>query len=75
MGAARGGPETAGGVNLVIAAYWTDDEPDKATSKLAEAVEGQLPGTGAVVALDVSQVDAGLRHFLRRLNLEEAANA
>lgn len=62
-------------MNLVIAAYWTDDAAEDATSRLAEAIDGQIPGTGGVVALDVANVDAGLRHFLRLIQLDDAANA
>ena len=62
-------------MNLVIAAYWTEDEPDEATAKMAWAIDGHLPGTGGVVSLDARAVTPELRHFLRRLNLEEAANA
>lgn len=62
-------------MNLIIAAYWTEDDAADATAKMAEAVDGHIPGTGGVVSLDVSNVDARLRHFLRSIQLDEAANA
>jgi hypothetical protein len=60
--------------NLIIAAYWTDDEADLATAKAAVSMKGQIAGSGAVVSLDDANVDAELRVFLRRLQLEEAAD-
>lgn len=62
-------------MNLVIAAYWTEDEPDEATEKMAAAIDGHIPGTGSVVSLAEHSVDAGLRHFLRSIQLEDAANS
>lgn len=63
-------------MNLIIAAYWTDDDAQEATRIAAEAIHGHLiPGTGSVVSLAEHSVDAGLRAFLRNLQLEEAADS
>jgi hypothetical protein len=60
---------------LVIAAYWTEDEADGATERLAEAIGDHIPGTGSVVAIEEANVDRELRQFLRSVHLEEPANA
>jgi hypothetical protein len=60
--------------NLVIAAYWTHDDHDLATTKLAVSMKGHIPDSGAVVSLDAEKVDATLRRFLRAVQLDEAAD-
>ena len=63
-------------MNLVIAAYWTEDDPDEATGYVADAIHGHLiPGTGSVVSIEEGNVDPALRRFLRSVQLQEAANS
>jgi hypothetical protein len=60
--------------NLIIAAYWTDEKADLATAKLGASINGHIADSGGVVSIADKNVDVHLRVFLRRLQLEEAAN-
>lgn len=59
--------------HLVIAAFWTDTEPDDSVKVVADTMdEIAIKGSGAVVS--VKGVDLPLRRWLRQVNLEEAAD-
>lgn len=63
-------------MNLIIVAYWTDDDHDTATDYVAEALRGHaISETGSVVSFSEGNVDRQLRSWLRALQLEEAANS
>lgn len=58
--------------HLVIAAFWTEINPDDSVKAVADAVETlALKGSGAVVS--VKGVDMPLRRWLRQVQLDEPA--
>lgn len=64
--------------HLVIAAFWTEDDPEAVTEQAANAIESYVdhePDTGGIAAIAEPDVDRALRAFLRTVNLGEAADA
>jgi hypothetical protein len=59
--------------HLVIAAFWSTEGFDDATSHIADAVEPYVvKGSGAVVS--IRGVDAYLRQWLRNVDIAEAGD-